>query len=587
MSSKRFTLTAGVGAVALGLFLGVAAAAQQVQITINGSPVSVEPPPTMQAGRVFVPLRGVFESLGATVVYSNGQINATGNGRDISLHIGSREASVNGEPQTIDVAPFIIGASTYVPLRFVSQALGAGVQWDESSQTVAITMAGANPQQAAYDNGGGYDENADYSDYDVDQAPPPIPDYEQPPAPDPNEVWMPGYWAWGPGGYYWVPGTWVPAPQPGLLWTPGYWDAQNGYYAWHQGYWAPTVGFYGGINYGGGYFGHGYAGGRWQGNTFRYNTAVTRVSPSIHNTYVDRSAATQPHGGRASYHGGRGGTTAQPTTAERAVANERHVPMTTQQRQHVQVASQDRHLLATANGGKPSVVAAPHPYSASKRPPNFTPVTAQDKAAAQRIAHPANGATRTTTGTTTTGATRTTIGTTAPRTTTPRTTTRTTTGTTNARTATAAPAAGPRSATSARRPQPVTRTTTPVRGAAATAAPPTRTMPHPASENAAPMRTAAPRSNATAATPRPAPVERPTMQPQMMRSQMQRTGPVVRPTPVPAEQQPAAAQRAPASREVTPSRTAAPRPIPTHAASESRPREEASPHPERTAPPRG
>src|SRR5713226_7503522 len=50
------------------------------------------------------------------------------------------------------------------------------------------------------------------------EAPPPLPDYEQPPCPEDGYMWTPGYWAWGGGGYYWVPGTWVQPPQVGLLW---------------------------------------------------------------------------------------------------------------------------------------------------------------------------------------------------------------------------------------------------------------------------------------------------------------------------------------------------------------------------------
>jgi len=37
-------------------------------------------------------------------------------------------------------------------------------------------------------------------------APPPLPDYEQPPIPAPGYIWTPGYWGWGEEGYYWVPG---------------------------------------------------------------------------------------------------------------------------------------------------------------------------------------------------------------------------------------------------------------------------------------------------------------------------------------------------------------------------------------------
>ena len=72
----------------------------------------------------------MFENLGASVVYENGMINAQGRGNNVSLHIGSTQATVNGQPAALDVAPFIIGASTYVPLRFVSQALGASVNYD-------------------------------------------------------------------------------------------------------------------------------------------------------------------------------------------------------------------------------------------------------------------------------------------------------------------------------------------------------------------------------------------------------------------------------------------------------------------------
>jgi hypothetical protein len=124
-------------AFALGV-LPVLAAAQSVTVIVNGQQMNFTQPPIERAGRVFVPLRGVFEQLGASVVYSNGQINATGNGRTISLTIGSTQATVGGQPTTMDVAPFIVGATTYVPLRFISQALGASVNWDNSTSTVTI-----------------------------------------------------------------------------------------------------------------------------------------------------------------------------------------------------------------------------------------------------------------------------------------------------------------------------------------------------------------------------------------------------------------------------------------------------------------
>lgn len=123
---------------AVVLCSAVTAAQTNISVTVNGQTATLNPAPVERAGRVLVPLRGVFERLGASVVYANGQINAQGNGRSVSLHIGSNQATVNGQQQNLDVAPFIIGASTYVPLRFVAQALGSQVNWDNANRVVAI-----------------------------------------------------------------------------------------------------------------------------------------------------------------------------------------------------------------------------------------------------------------------------------------------------------------------------------------------------------------------------------------------------------------------------------------------------------------
>ena len=130
---------------ALAASIAVPVFAQQVSVTVNGQPLALSPGPIERTGRVFVPLRGIFERLGATVVYSAGTINATRGGTTISLHIGSTQATLNGQPQTLDVAPFIVGATTYVPLRFIAQSLGANVGYDNATRVVAIEMAHAVP----------------------------------------------------------------------------------------------------------------------------------------------------------------------------------------------------------------------------------------------------------------------------------------------------------------------------------------------------------------------------------------------------------------------------------------------------------
>jgi len=138
--ARTTALILGVAVAAAALSLPAKAA--NVTVVVNGQQVGFDQPPISRGGRVFVPLRGVFERLGASVVYDNGLINATGNGRNISLHIGSTQATIDGQTQYVDVAPFLVGSRTLVPLRFVAQALGAAVDWNQSSSTVTITGGG-------------------------------------------------------------------------------------------------------------------------------------------------------------------------------------------------------------------------------------------------------------------------------------------------------------------------------------------------------------------------------------------------------------------------------------------------------------
>jgi hypothetical protein len=176
-------------ATALAVAVPVAALAQSVSVIVNGQAMQFDQPPIVRAGRVFVPLRGVFEQLGATVVYSNGQINATAHGRTVSLSIGSLQATVNGQPETLDVAPFLVGERTLVPLRFIASALGAGVNWNDSTSTVTITgggRPGGNPPPV----------------YPPPQPRPPAPRPPNPPPPPPPNSGASLVYHWPTGTIY-------------------------------------------------------------------------------------------------------------------------------------------------------------------------------------------------------------------------------------------------------------------------------------------------------------------------------------------------------------------------------------------------
>ncbi len=195
----------------------------------------------------------------------------------------------------------------------------------------------------------------------ADIEPPLLPEYVQPPVPEPGYLWTPGYWGFGPEGYYWVPGTWVEPPTVGFLWTPGYWGFNDGAYVFNEGYWGPHVGFYGGVDYGFGYGGTAYSGGRWSGGNFEYNRSVTNVNTTvIRNTYNERveNRGTTNH---VSFNGGPNGVRAAATPAELSARQEHHVPATPAQQQHLQQASHNRDLLASVNKGHPAIAATPRP----------------------------------------------------------------------------------------------------------------------------------------------------------------------------------------------------------------------------------
>ena len=189
-------------------------------------------------------------------------------------------------------------------------------------------------------------------------APPPLPDYEQPPCPVDGYLWTPGSWGYSDEGYYWVPGVWVSPPEIGFLWTPCYWGFDLGIYGWHQGYWGRHIGFYGGVNYGYGYGGNGFGGGRWEGSNFRYNTAVVNINPTIiHNTYIDRTVIINNRNinSHTSFNGGAG-TNARPTPSEQMAMKEHHLDRTNEQATHQQNASQNKGQLVSNNHGKPAML---------------------------------------------------------------------------------------------------------------------------------------------------------------------------------------------------------------------------------------
>ncbi len=126
----------------LALMAAHAASAQEIQVTVNGDPVQfADVQPTMVNNHVMVPLRGVFEKMGARVRWdsANQTVIAKDGTHDISMHVGKRLAQIDGKGYLLDSPATMIGDRVMVPLRFVSESLGGIVDWNATAQMVSIT----------------------------------------------------------------------------------------------------------------------------------------------------------------------------------------------------------------------------------------------------------------------------------------------------------------------------------------------------------------------------------------------------------------------------------------------------------------
>lgn len=107
---------------------------------VNDKEIELDVAPYIKGGRTLVPLRFMETALGAEVKWDGAARSATLKTKDTEIHvtIGQTTARVNGEAVTLDVPAEIKGGRTFVPLRFISENLGANVEYDNDTKTIAI-----------------------------------------------------------------------------------------------------------------------------------------------------------------------------------------------------------------------------------------------------------------------------------------------------------------------------------------------------------------------------------------------------------------------------------------------------------------
>ncbi|MBT2687185.1 copper amine oxidase N-terminal domain-containing protein [Bacillus sp. ISL-47] len=116
------------------------AASTNIIVLLDGEPLAFDQAPVIKSGRTLVPFRKIFEELGADVSYDSKSKTVTAVRADkvIKLKIGSVYTTVNGKTVKIEVPAQIMNSRTLVPLRFVSESIGAKVSWDNDEKIVEI-----------------------------------------------------------------------------------------------------------------------------------------------------------------------------------------------------------------------------------------------------------------------------------------------------------------------------------------------------------------------------------------------------------------------------------------------------------------
>jgi hypothetical protein len=148
-------------------------AVRSIVIVINGETLEGEAAPEVVDRRVMVPLRAVFAAFGIPLVRAGREISATLASGVATVSVGSRWAHVNGRSVLIDQAPFDREGTTFVPLLFIRDALGAVVSYDQKGAKIEIVspFIGKNVNERAV-SGGGSTLVGTVSAIDANSAPP-------------------------------------------------------------------------------------------------------------------------------------------------------------------------------------------------------------------------------------------------------------------------------------------------------------------------------------------------------------------------------------------------------------------------------
>ena len=124
---------------------------QEITVTLNGAPIEFDVPPIIVDGRTLVPMRAIFEALGMEVEWHAETQTVIGrrDGVELEIQIGANTADIHVWRVTtttveLDTPAILHNDRVLVPLRFIAEATGAIVNWDENTRNISIITEYAN-----------------------------------------------------------------------------------------------------------------------------------------------------------------------------------------------------------------------------------------------------------------------------------------------------------------------------------------------------------------------------------------------------------------------------------------------------------
>ncbi|MBR3942044.1 MAG: copper amine oxidase N-terminal domain-containing protein [Clostridia bacterium] len=136
----------------ISLFSFPVAAENGISVYVNGEKLEFDVEPILLNDRTMVPMRKIFETMGAKVEWEDYTNTAHGfkDGKIVSVTVDRPEAYTGEKLVMLDQSPVILNDRTLVPLRFVSESLGAKVDWVDETQTVNITYEAKDTNEETF-----------------------------------------------------------------------------------------------------------------------------------------------------------------------------------------------------------------------------------------------------------------------------------------------------------------------------------------------------------------------------------------------------------------------------------------------------